>query len=255
MNLTFNLSIVQDCVLQIKDTTRECNNSEYLEESSNMYIKLGQFKYSETYTINVIKYKNYNSETAEIIDTIITSHVDNDNNIILDEAYHNLQKDGHYIIEHLVIPNINLVDKLIKLEENNAVGTMGINDYDNFYVTDGINFYKFKNDNLESCDIIEILNVNPLNSNISKTYQETFSICFLHKCYLEHCKNEIQGIINVCVPNTVSYISNLIWICINAIKYNIEFGQLEHAQSILENLLRCGGFCKSIKSQKHDCCK
>lgn len=256
MNLTFDLSIVQDCVLQIKDTTRESADSEYLSENSNTYVKSGQFKYSETYTINVIKYKKYNSEDAEIIDTIITSHVDEANNIIyLDEAYHHLQKDGHYIIDHLVIPNIKLAEKLIDLEKNNTIGTMGINDYDNFYITDGTNFYKFINGVPELCDIIEIINVNPVNSNISKTSQETFSICFLHKCYLEHCKNEIKGIINVCLPNTIYYTSNLIWICINAIKYNIEFGNLEHAQSILENLLNCSGFCQSINSQKHGCCK
>jgi hypothetical protein len=56
-------------------------------------------------TINVIQYKKYTKEYPDILETIITPHLDEDDEIIyLDEAYYSLQKDGHYIIDHLVLP-------------------------------------------------------------------------------------------------------------------------------------------------------
>lgn len=255
MNLMFDLSIVQNCVLQIKDTTREENPLEYLSEQSTAYVTPSQFKYSDTYTINVIKYKQYTSDNEEIIETIITSHLDEDGNIIyLDEAYHTLQKDGHYIIDHIVLPSIKTAELLIELEQDNATGVHGINNYENFYATDGKDFYKYVNLKPEKCSIEEIM--HNTQSNISKTSQETFSICFLHKCYLEHCKKEFNAMIKdrcAHVNYETNYISDLIWISINAIKYNIEFGRLSQAQLILEDLLRCASFCKPIKYNHNDC--
>jgi hypothetical protein len=113
MKLTFKLSIVQDCVLQIKDTTREYNSLEYLDENENRYNHRGRFKYSDTFTVNVIKYKKYLANKPEIVETIITPHSTETSE---DEAYHSLIKDGHYIIDHIILPSIDLADKLITLK-------------------------------------------------------------------------------------------------------------------------------------------
>ena len=117
MNLTFDLAIVQDCVLQIKDTTREYDDQAYLPENINNYPTPNRFKYSDTMTINVIQYKKYTKEYANILETIITPHLDEDGAIVyLDEAYYFLQQDGHYIIDHLVLPTKNFIDKYLKIQ-------------------------------------------------------------------------------------------------------------------------------------------
>lgn len=253
MKLTFKLSIVQGCVLQIKDTTREYNSLEYLDENENRYNHRGRFKYSDTFTVNVIKYKKYLADKSEIVETIITPHPTETSE---DEAYHSLTKDGHYIIDHIILPSIDLAGNLITLKQLNSLETIGIEDYKHFYATDGTNFYKYINNTPELCSIEEIIEMDSEETNVSKISQETFSICFLHKCYLDRCKSEFERVIrNRCAD--VNYnsdkITDLIWLSINAIKYNIEFGRLSQAQSILEDLLRCGQFCKPVKYTNHDC--
>jgi hypothetical protein len=60
-------------------------------------------------------------------------------------------------------------------------------DYDILYFTDGIDFYKHNNDATFDCSIEEIISIENFETTttISKTTQETFSICFIHSCYLE----------------------------------------------------------------------
>lgn len=257
MNLTFELLIVQDGLLRIKDTTRENNLNEYLDEEAEQYVRLGRFKYSDTATINVIKYKTYRSSTPTIVDVIISKHVDENGDLAqLDEAYYALSNDGHYIIDHIVLPTETLAKHLINLESNKPHGTVGINDYSNFYTTDGKKIFKYINGIPEECTIEELIEVNVEASNLSKISQETFSIYFLHQCYLEQSKIELNNLICKSCKEPVSdalYNINLIWVSINAIKYNVEFGLLDQAQSVLEDLNRCGSICKPVKHNLYDC--
>ena len=186
MNTTFDLSITQDCVLLIQDTTQsycENCNKEYLEEDSNLYVTKGRFKYSDTYTINVIKYVSSNDDILNTGGTIekvlITPHVDNAGLIMYcDEAMYDLKKDGHYVIDHLIIPSLQCINNLIEKEYEI------IPEYDYIYATDGINFYKYINNNYTVCSIDELISINSDSTTISKSSQDTFSICNLHKCYL-----------------------------------------------------------------------
>lgn len=253
MNLTFDLAIVQDCVLQIKDTTREYDDQAYLPENINNYPTPNRFKYSDTMTINVIQYKKYTKEYIDILETIITPHLDEDGAIVyLDEAYYSLQQDGHYIIDHLVLPTKNFIDKYLKIQ---AVDKQ---QYEIYYYTDGVKFYKYDGDQEIECTIEEILTTTlpEQDVTISKTTQETFSICYLHKCYLEQCKDYFYKVIKdrcATVNFNHNFTTDLIWLSINAIKYNIEFGRLEQAQSILEDVMRCGNLCKISKINQYDC--
>ena len=94
-----------------------------------------------------------------ILETIITPHLDEDGVIVyLDEAYYSLQQDGHYIIDHLVIPNVQCVK-----EKTNP------SDYEVRYACDGEKFYKIIGNLATDCDLIEILESEAEKTTVSKS--------------------------------------------------------------------------------------
>lgn len=252
MNVYFNLSIINGNVLQIQDTTQEYNS--YLPEKDNAkYYSPGRFKYSDTCTVNVIKYAS--TKNSEIVEVIITPHLENETLMFLDEATHTLQKDGHYIIEHLILPSNECIQYLINLDDSS------LDAYNLIYSTDGNRFYKwgrYKEDEdceeylyiQEPCSIDEILEINPETiTTISKSIQDTFSICLLNNQYLELNYKALQGY-QKC-QKLDNFNADLIWMTINAIKYNIEFGLLNQAQALLEEI----SYCKIINMQNNNGCK
>jgi hypothetical protein len=162
----------------------------------------------------------------------------------LDEACYNLAKDGHYIIEHIILPNLECARK-IKNAHSEGI-----------YATDGTNFYMLTN-NAEQLITIEDL-LDTKNTSISKSTQETFSLCILNNKYLELCKQEFTSLINSTCPNKQArnLDIDLVWMAMNAIKYSIEFGMLTQAQAMLEEIFRCTGIAKLNKNNKtgnHGC--
>lgn len=246
MNVYFDLSIIQDCVLRISDTTQEFR--EYLPEDSNEYITPGRFKYTDTYTVNVIKYVS--TKSIDILNTIITSHLMDDGTpMFCDEACHTLSKDGHYLIDHLIIPSVQCIEKIPNLTQ-----------YERVYATDGINFYKYINGVLEECSVVEIIESNAENTTISKSSQDTFSLCIMNKKYLELSKKNLEMAMQTkCMSksNLSDLNIDLIWMALNAIKYNIEFGMLQQAQALLEEVTHCTGVYNESnnlnKSHTHGC--
>jgi hypothetical protein len=79
---------------------------EYLPEESNEYARPGKFKYSDCYTVNIISYKK-STEDSKLLTTIITPHIVDGEIIYLDEAYYKTEKDGHYVIDHVIIPSVD----------------------------------------------------------------------------------------------------------------------------------------------------
>lgn len=245
MNVTFDLSIVQGNVLQITDTTQEYY--EYLEEDNNNYVRLGRFKYSDTKTVNVIKYNPYNAEQPTILDIIVTDHILEGELAHLDEAHYPLQKDGYYIIDHIVLPTLDWL--------KNHINDEIIKEYSGIYVIDGEAIYKLIGESLEECNIEELIALeNPDITTISKASQETFSICHIHTCYLEQCRKHLETAIkNRCAKQNSDLQTDLLWLAINAIKYNIEFGYLNEAQSILEDVVGCNNLCNNQKETNYGC--
>ena len=237
MNLYFDLSITQDGVLQIEDITQTFN--EYLPEDNDVYITPGRFKYSETYTVNVIKYVS--TKGVKVLDVKITSHVDEYGDAVFcDETYYPLLHDGHYVIDHLVIPNIECVENKINIA-----------DYDRIYTTDGHEFFKLTNGVLEKCSISELTEPNEYRTTISKAFQETFSLYRLNDTYLELCNQHLHKLMkNLCAKEKEAHDIelDLVWLSINAIKYNVEFGMLDQAQRLLEEIHKCTGIAKLVNN-------
>lgn len=254
MNTTFDIATTQDCMLVIQDTTQSYD--EYLEEDSNNYIRPGRFKYSDTFTVNVIKYVS--SEESEvdnmggtIKEVIITPHLKDENYTHCDEATYSLQVDGHYIIDHLILPSVDCIKYLI-IEEFPVLA-----EYQYIYATDGIQFYKFINNEAIVVPIEEILNINSEITTISRASQDTFSLCIMHHCYLSLYKQKFDQLMSKkCITkNDVNNLDvDLLWIALNTIKYNVEFGFLTQAQRTLENFTRCYTICgTSTNNNKNGC--
>lgn len=252
MNTTFTLSIVENSVLKITDTTQQAG--EYLSEDNNNYVIPGKIKYSDACTVNVISYKSSNQQ-EQLIETIITPHVQDGEILELDEAYHNLTKDGHYLVKHFIIPTVTWLDEQMQQPGNDLQGM-----YEYIYVSDGYKFYKLVDQKLEECDVQEILEVNANLTTISQSEQETFSVCFLHKCYLNLCKTKFEKMIKQrCFTKyDQDFNIDLIWMGINAIKINTEFGYLSQAQSVLEDLVSCNTLCSqnifNLNNYEPRCC-
>ena len=84
MNLILNVCNIDGCKIRMKDLTQE--SDEYISEditterSLQNYYYNNRFKYSQTYTVNIIKYNSIEEE--KLFDPIFTNH-----DTYLDEAY------------------------------------------------------------------------------------------------------------------------------------------------------------------------
>lgn len=205
--MIFELEIVNKNILKITGTP---------EQQDNNY----------SYTINVIQYKNSDSEDPEILETLIVDH--NKEN----ECQYVLPKDGYYIIKHILIPS---------------------KDKASTYYTNGTDIYKKDSD--EEVDVKELIEVN--DSSLKKYTKETFVICYLHECFLQMCNNKFKQMsTNKCYKaNSEDFNLDLVGLSLNAIRYNLEFGYINNAQTIIEDLNRCVNLCKiNHKSNECGCC-
>lgn len=245
MNVNFKICNTEQNSIQIIDLTQQ--SGEYLPEDSNEYIRLGKFKYSDCFTVNMVTYKC--SEKQELLKTIITPHILNGDEVYLDEVYYKTDKDGHYIIDHIIIPSVEWFNKYKQNPDNN------LKEYTSIYLTDGGKFYKIVSNELKEVTDKEILEVNAEGTTLSKAYKDFFSIFYLYKCYINHCKDIFDATFNKCFNSSINTFNrDFIWMSINIITYYVENGLLEKAQSILEQLYSCGSLCNNtINNQSYGC--
>jgi hypothetical protein len=80
-------------------------------------------------------------------------------------------------------------------------------------------------------------------------------MCHTKKRYLELCKEYLCTLIkNPCMnKNEVHNLNiDLIWMSLNAIKYYIEFGMLNPAQALLEEIYKCTGITNLASTCKNE---
>ena len=241
MELNINVTTSNNCKIIVSDI------STYLAEDFSGTVK-GKFKYSDTVSIDVLQH----NKTTETVyrDPIYTKHD------TLQPINIPVKFDGWFDIIHLVLPSIEWFNREIDKSEGSALGL-----YDLVYFSDGIDIYKYLDGNVSQVTIIEVLEVNPINTTVSKTNRDYVSICFLRKCYINLCQQifEDRGFSRCWNKNKVDseliYKRDLVWMAINVIKYLTECEQLAEVERIIETIQGCNGLCVSsnLTSKTNGC--
>jgi hypothetical protein len=170
------------------------------------------------------------------VDVLLEEHVEDK----LDEAYFRVDKDGYYVIDHIVIPT---VEWLIEAPEE------CFEHYDTIYVTDREKIYKVVENKLEECTIREVMERNCEGTTLRKTKLDVFYTGHLQECYINYCKKVFDSV-NECAPNSRdydTYARDFIWMTLNIIDYLISFKQYLEAQRLLEMFQTCNSFCNDKK--------
>lgn len=241
MELNINVTTSDNCKIIVSDI------STYLAEDFSGTVK-GKFKYSDTVSIDVLQH----NKTTETVyrDPIYTKHD------TLQPINIPVEFDGWFDVIHLVLPSIEWFNREIDKSEGSALGL-----YDLVYFSDGIDIYKYLDGNVSQVTINEVLEVNPINTTISKTNRDYISICFLRKCYINLCQQifEDRGFSRCWNKNKVDseliYKRDLVWMAINVIKYLTECEQLAEVERIIETIQGCNGLCVSsnLTSKTNGC--
>lgn len=230
--MELNINIITDahCKVIIED------NTEYLSETSTGISK-GGFKYSDTVSVVVLQH----NKTQETVVKSPTYDYHTSDYIEVPVGF-----DGWFTINYIVLPNKDWFDREREKSSGSALGL-----YDIVYFVDNGYIYKYVNGEIYGASIEEVLEVNPINTTISKTSKDYVSICFLQKCYVNLCQQIFndRGFSQCWNKNSVDselvYKRDLVWMAINVIKYLTEFNQLAEVERIIEQINGCNGLCKS----------
>ena len=236
MELNINIITSNKCKIVVQDV------STYLAEDFSGIVK-GKFKYSDTISIDVLQHN-------QTLKTIYTKH-DTLKSIDIPIGF-----DGWFSLVHLVIPNIEWFNKELEKTEGSALGL-----YDIVYFSDGTDIYKYINGETSQVTIDDILEINTVNTTISRISRDFVSICFLRKCYINLCQQifEDRGFSHCWNKNKVDseliYKRDLVWMAINVIKYLTECEQLAEVERIIETIQGCNGLCVSsnLTSKTNGC--
>lgn len=226
MELNINITTSDKCKIVVQDV------STYLAEDFSGIVK-GKFKYSDTISIDVLQHN-------QTLKTIYTKH-DTLKSIDIPIGF-----DGQFSLVHLVIPNIEWFNKELEKTEGSALGL-----YDIVYFSDGTDIYKYINGKTSQVTIDDILEINTVNTTISRISRDFVSICFLRKCYINLCQQIFndRGISKCWNKNKVNseliYKRDLVWMAINVVKYLTQCEQLAEADRVIKTIQGCNGLCVS----------
>lgn len=231
MELNINITTNDCCKVIIRD------NSEYLPETFTGIVK-GKFKFSDTISVDVLQH-NKAQETV-YRDPTYTSHD------IISPIQIPVKFDGWFTVVHIVLPSKKWFESELLKTQGSVLGTYNI-----VYFSDGIDIYKYINGDILQVTIDEILEINPIDTTISKTQKDYVSICFLRKCYINLCQQIFndRGFSSCGNKNKIDseliYKRDLVWMAINVIKYLTEYEQLAEVERIIETIQGCNGLCTS----------
>lgn len=215
--------------ITINDFSKEYG--QYIDEDLDVITSFDSYKYSECVTLNTIT--KIGTCDITLIDVLLNEHTEE-----LDSCTFKVKKDGYYVVDHFVLPNM-------KWLENSSDEYKQY--YETIYVTDGQKIYKQINGELEECTIKEIMERNIEGTTIKKCKIEIFFTGNLQQCYINHCKKIFTDSLGKCESYGDTYARDFIWMTLNIIDYLIGFKQFMEAQRILETFDKCGGFCNTHK--------
>ena len=165
----------------VEDYSKEYG--QYIDENLEVITSYDSYKYSECVTLNTIT----KIETCNItlIDVLLNEHSEE-----LDSCTFKVKKDGYYVVDHFVLPNMKWLENAT--ESNKEY-------YETIYVTDGQKLYKLINNELEECTIKEIMERNIEGTTIKKCKIEVFFTGNLQNCYINYCKQIFTESLTSCL--------------------------------------------------------
>ena len=118
--------------------------------------------------------------------------------------------------------------------------------YEYIYVTDGQKTYKYQNGELQQIEELELIEINPYHTTLSRCEKQFFHIYDLYKCFIQLSNAIFNTKFIKCPEKSVdTYYRDFVWSAINVMKLYIEKDQYESAQLLLEKLDSCNGICKT----------
>lgn len=206
------------CNIRITDTTQ----SLYGQKS------LYSFAYEDTMTLDIIIY--HKSSNDQIQAVVFTDH-----NGYLTEVKLPLSYDGWYTIYHIILPT----DSWFSKENKNKFNKL--NKYKDIYITDGKYVYKYDNKELIKIDILDLLKEDLSKTTVHIYSKDIFSTCHLENCYISICKEYLDS--DKLDLSQIQYKRDFIWCSLETLRLLIKNTNLELAQSIIEEVLNCKGYC------------
>lgn len=222
----------------------ELDNSEYLNEETDILISTRNYAYSHTITLNVLTQLSSTGKET-LVAHAINSHLN-----MIDSQEFLVSKDGLYKVTHIIIPTqvwlTYVLDRdAFALEEYHSIFYYGTTTNKFYTYTEGVSIEVTLDDILTS-QYIEDTQV----TTIIRGDKNTFIMYALNNCFDKICKNILVGLPKSCSTNSPEYKQkifnrDLLWMGINVIKYSLELSQLYEAQRYLEELTRCSVLCDS----------
>lgn len=230
MELTILIETGESCKFQVLDTTS--GESGYLSDSSE--VVKDRFKFTDTIKIHALQ---INKTDNSYLEYSSIQWLEESKYIDIPTKF-----DGWFTLNYLVIPIKDYVER-----NKDSLKQL----YNTIYCSDGIDLYKLSEDQFIKVELIELLEINPEGTTISKYTEDLVSICYLKECYIDICKQifELRGfskcLNNNSIDSQLIYNRDLIWMTINNISYLVEFGEFEEAERIIELFGGCNNVCKS----------
>lgn len=236
MNLTVEIKPDFNGTISVTDYSQEFG--EYIpEETEGVLTRYFNYKYSQSCTINILKYISTKEE--QLINVLYSPHISEADSIRIP-----LKQDGFYSVYHLVLPTI---------EWFNLVKDADLSEYNLIYVTDGQNIFRYFNGELLIVDPLEIIEVNPESTTISISNYQIFSIDRLKHCYAAVSRQILDNYVGKCqsIDQTLKFNRDFLWMTLNVISYYLEWDKYSEAQIVLEDL-KCHHFCDDEVSFKNE---
>lgn len=232
------------CILSIYGLEQNCDEYMY-EDEYDISPSFRQYKYSESVTINAVYSISFDDKyTLEF--TEIIPHDER-----VDQSDYSCTKDGLFELCHIILPNQDFINNLIKWPDLAQMYSAI------YYYGDDCLFYKYNpsNNTTTQVDINLILEITDENSSIIKSCQQAFNTCYLEHCLYNNVKTTVNSFWGKCItkPAINNTERDLIWMALYVIKYLVEMEQYYEAQRILGTLTDCGGLCTTSKYTKNGC--
>lgn len=208
-------------------------STDFIAEDS-LALEFQRFRKSELVNVDVLEYKNI--DINKIV-TIKTSEVGVTNNLTI-------EKDGWYVIHHLLLPNLEWFNRARELG--------GIfYTYEAVYYTNENKYFKYYAGEVAEVTIEEIVNRNPLNTTISSYCKNYFSIFYLLNCYIKVSELLLSSNIKCSNLNLseLTFNRDLVWMTVNIINYYVSLNDLEGANILLNRLDTCNGICLEVNKK------